>query len=174
LKTLTQTDALDTKLADTAVMDHTQVVIPPSKKGLSKIFDFDFMQIPLFNKAVKSRLFQPVLIIINLAVFVVLIMAGLIGTPVGNKNAAIMMIWIFWFFLLTGHCSEIQANVSQFRVEVAEEAGQHLAPESRVSRRCHAQPHYTNPALGNFIHAHLHDRPRCHNEFYLQEAKQAG
>jgi polyferredoxin len=87
-------------MADTAVMDQPKVVIPPSKKRLNKIFDFDFMQIPLFNKAVKSRLFQPVLILINLAVFVVLIMAGLVGTPVGNKNAAIMMIWIFWFFLL--------------------------------------------------------------------------
>ncbi len=64
------------------------------------IFNFDFTSVKFFDKILRSRLFQPTLIFINLTVFVVLIMAGLSGTPAGNSNAIIMFIWIFWFFLL--------------------------------------------------------------------------
>lgn len=68
--------------------------------GISSMMDFDLLRIGFIKKMVKSRWFQPVLIWINLAVFVVFIMAGLFGSPIGNRNAAIVLIWIFWFFLL--------------------------------------------------------------------------
>ncbi len=56
----------------------------------------------LFKKVLKSRLFQPLLMLPGLFIFMVLIWAGLVGTPVGGTNAAIVIIWIFWFFLLAG------------------------------------------------------------------------
>ena len=64
------------------------------------IFNFDLTGIKLLNRAFKSRWFQPVLLLFSLLIFVVLIMAGLYGSPIGNRNAAIIIIWIFWFFLL--------------------------------------------------------------------------
>ncbi|MFQ5975575.1 MAG: 4Fe-4S binding protein [Candidatus Hydrothermarchaeales archaeon] len=69
-------------------------------KKIRKKLDRDLMEIDIIYRAVKSRWFQPALIWFNLFVFVILIMAGLVGTPMGNRNVAIMVIWIFWFFLL--------------------------------------------------------------------------
>ncbi|HEC60940.1 MAG TPA: 4Fe-4S binding protein [bacterium] len=61
---------------------------------------FDLGRVAIINKALKSRWFQPVLLFVSLFVFVVLIMAGLVGSPIGNRNASIIIVWIFWFFLL--------------------------------------------------------------------------
>lgn len=63
-------------------------------------WNYDLMDLKWGRSILKSRMFQPALIILNLFIFFVLIMAGLVGTPIGNQNAAIIMIWIFWFFLL--------------------------------------------------------------------------
>lgn len=60
----------------------------------------DLLEIGWVRAVVRSRLFQPLAILPNLAIFVILIMAGLVGNPIGNQNAAIIMIWIFWFFFL--------------------------------------------------------------------------
>jgi polyferredoxin len=59
-----------------------------------------FKKIPLLKRFVKTRAFQFLLILPNLFVFYVIIIAGFIGTPVGNKNLAIVLIWILWWFLL--------------------------------------------------------------------------
>jgi polyferredoxin len=61
---------------------------------------FDLLQIGWVRALAQSRALQPALIFVNLFIFVVLIMAGLVGTPVGNHNAAIVLVWILWFFLL--------------------------------------------------------------------------
>ena len=60
----------------------------------------DFAASRIGQKVLRSRWLQPLLIFANLAIFAVIILAGLFGTPVGNHNAAIIMVWIFWFFLL--------------------------------------------------------------------------
>ncbi len=54
----------------------------------------------LVNAISKSRWTQPALMLFSLAIFSFLITAGLFGIPIGNRNAAIIIIWIFWFFLL--------------------------------------------------------------------------
>ncbi len=73
-----------------------------NSKGENKIglFNFDFTQIKILNKIFKSRLFQPSLMLLNLIVFVILILSGIYGAPIGNQNSAIIMVWILWFFLL--------------------------------------------------------------------------
>jgi ferredoxin len=38
----------------------------------------------------------------NLIIFYIIILAGFIGTPVGNRNIAIVFIWILWWFVLIG------------------------------------------------------------------------
>lgn len=60
----------------------------------------DFAASRIGKVVLRSRWFQPLLILANLAIFTVIILAGIFGTPVGNHNAAIIMVWIFWFFLL--------------------------------------------------------------------------
>lgn len=59
-----------------------------------------FKTFPVIKTIVKKRWFQFALMLPNLVVFYVIIMAGLIGTPVGNRNLAIVFIWILWWFLL--------------------------------------------------------------------------
>jgi NADPH-dependent glutamate synthase beta subunit-like oxidoreductase len=61
---------------------------------------FDFLSIGLIKGMLKSRLFQTTIILPSLFVFMVLIWAGFVGTPVGGQNATIMMVWVFWFGLL--------------------------------------------------------------------------
>lgn len=68
----------------------------PSKEWRLNLFD----KFPLFKKIVKMRGFQFSLVFPNMAVFYLIIIAGIIGTPVGNKNIAIVFIWILWWFLL--------------------------------------------------------------------------
>ncbi len=68
-----------------------------NKRGIS---NFDFLTVPIIRKMLKSRWFQPSLLIFSLMIFVLLITAGLVGSPVGNRNSAIIIVWIFWFFVL--------------------------------------------------------------------------
>ncbi|GBE18541.1 4Fe-4S binding domain protein [archaeon BMS3Abin16] len=60
----------------------------------------DLLEIKLVKRLANSRTFRPLLLLISLAAFVVLILSGLIGTPVGNKNASIVLVWILWFAAL--------------------------------------------------------------------------
>jgi hypothetical protein len=52
-----------------------------------------FEKIPFLKRIVKARSFQFLAILPNLFVFYVIIIAGLFGSPVGNKNIAIVVIW---------------------------------------------------------------------------------
>jgi polyferredoxin len=55
---------------------------------------------PILDRFVKSRYFQNILVLPTLIVFYLILIAGFWGTPVGNKNIAIVFIWILWWFLL--------------------------------------------------------------------------
>lgn len=59
-----------------------------------------FKWIPGLKRLVRLRTFQFMVILPNLIVFFLLFLAGFFGTPVGNKNIAIVLIWILWWFLL--------------------------------------------------------------------------
>jgi len=61
---------------------------------------FDLFRIKLIKAFAFSRVFRPFLLLFSLASFVLLILSGFIGSPVGNNNAAIVMVWILWFALL--------------------------------------------------------------------------
>lgn len=51
-------------------------------------------------RLLRWRGFQPVLTLLTLSGFVLAVMAGLFGTPVGSKNFAIIFVWIVWWALL--------------------------------------------------------------------------
>jgi polyferredoxin/plastocyanin len=66
-----------------------------------KVFRLNlFQKLPLLEKAVKSRWFQFVVIFPNLIVFYLFILSALWGSPVGNRNIAIIFVWILWWFAL--------------------------------------------------------------------------
>jgi polyferredoxin len=55
---------------------------------------------PWLKPVLRSRLFQPVLMLTTLAFFVIVILTGLFGTPAGNRNFGIVFVWIVWWALL--------------------------------------------------------------------------
>lgn len=55
---------------------------------------------PLLRRLLISRWPQWILTVLSLAGFLYAILAGLFGTPVGNRNLAITMVWIAWWALL--------------------------------------------------------------------------
>lgn len=57
-------------------------------------------RVPPLKAVLRSRLFQPALQLITLAVFTLAILTGLVGTPVGSRNFGIVFVWIVWWGLL--------------------------------------------------------------------------
>lgn len=55
---------------------------------------------PLVKKILVSRIPQWSILVVMLAGFLFAIMAGFIGTPVGNRNFGIVFIWIAWWAVL--------------------------------------------------------------------------
>jgi ferredoxin len=61
---------------------------------------FELTRWPWLKAVLKSRVFQPVLMLITLFFFVVAILAGFFGTPAGSHNFGIIFVWIVWWALL--------------------------------------------------------------------------
>lgn len=60
----------------------------------------NLLQIPLLRKLITARWPQLIVRGIALGVFILVILAGLFGTPVGNQNLSIVLIWIAWWAVL--------------------------------------------------------------------------
>ena len=61
---------------------------------------FELTRVAWLKALLKSRAFQPALMLLTLFFFVVAILAGLFGTPVGSHNFGIIFVWIVWWALL--------------------------------------------------------------------------
>jgi polyferredoxin/plastocyanin len=55
---------------------------------------------PRLKRVIKSRSFQFLVILPNFIVFYLFILSALWGSPVGNRNIAIIFVWILWWFAL--------------------------------------------------------------------------
>jgi polyferredoxin len=55
---------------------------------------------PWIKALVKLRSFQFLVLFPNLIVFYLFLLSGLWGSPVGNRNIAIIFVWIAWWFVL--------------------------------------------------------------------------
>lgn len=70
-------------------------------EALEKTWRFDvFAQWPWLKRLVRMRSFQFLVILPNLFMFYLFLIAGLFGTPVGNRNIIIVFVWILWWFVL--------------------------------------------------------------------------
>jgi polyferredoxin len=56
--------------------------------------------LPWLKRIFKLRGFQFLVILPNFIVFYLFILSGLQGSPVGNRNIAIIFVWILWWFIL--------------------------------------------------------------------------
>jgi polyferredoxin len=59
-----------------------------------------FERIPWLQRLFKLRGFHFFVILPNLVVFYLFILSALWGSPVGNRNIAIIFVWILWWFAL--------------------------------------------------------------------------
>ncbi len=55
---------------------------------------------PWLKRLVMQRSFQFWLVVVNFIVFYLFILSSLWGSPVGNRNIAIVFVWILWWFVL--------------------------------------------------------------------------
>lgn len=61
-----------------------------------------FSKIPLLRTIAKKKGLQFFLIFPNLVFFYIFLLAGIFGTPVGNRNIIIVFVWILWWVMLIG------------------------------------------------------------------------
>lgn len=57
-------------------------------------------RIPPLHWLFNQRWFQFAVVLPNLVIFIFFLVAGTIGSPVGNRNIIIIFVWILWWFLL--------------------------------------------------------------------------
>jgi polyferredoxin len=55
---------------------------------------------PLLKKLINMRSFQFAFILPNFLIFYLFILSSIGGSPVGNRNIAIVFVWILWWFIL--------------------------------------------------------------------------
>ena len=73
----------------------------PPETGPSRPGRIDLLQkVPGLKWLVTRRWFQFAVVLPNLVFFLLFLMAGIFGTPVGNRNIIIIFVWILWWFLL--------------------------------------------------------------------------
>jgi polyferredoxin/heme/copper-type cytochrome/quinol oxidase subunit 2 len=66
--------------------------------GFKKINILD--RLPWMKALVKLRSFQFLVLFPNLIIFYLFLLSGLWGSPVGNRNIAVIFVWIAWWFVL--------------------------------------------------------------------------
>jgi len=69
-------------------------VRPPSESGV------DLLRWPLLRKALRSRWPQLLVRLAAFGGFIIAVLAGLVGTPVGSHNVGIVMVWIAWWTIM--------------------------------------------------------------------------
>lgn len=60
----------------------------------------ELTRIPILKRLLRWRGFQPALMLITLFGFVLAVLTGLFGTPVGSRDFAIIFVWIVWWAVL--------------------------------------------------------------------------
>jgi len=63
-------------------------------------FRYDLLRIPLINRLMKHRAFQFALQLPNALIFLLVIVAGIWGTQLGDKNFATVITWLVWWAVI--------------------------------------------------------------------------
>src|SRR5450756_1060539 len=87
--------------ATSAIPREQPMPSPERKAAAAKPYRIDlFRAFPAIKWLAQRRWFQFAVIFPNLLFFYLLLMAGIFGTPVGNRNIIIVFVWILWWFIL--------------------------------------------------------------------------
>ena len=88
-------------LAGFAMMFLAQKKRPPGIERSTQSWRFDLLEaLPSLKWLVKRKWFQFAFCLVNFAALLLLIIAGFWGSPIGNRNISITIVWILWWFLL--------------------------------------------------------------------------
>ena len=72
-----------------------------SAPAVERGFRVDLLRaFPPLERLLRQRWFQFAVVFPNLVLFSLFLLAGIFGTPVGNRNIIIVFVWILWWFLL--------------------------------------------------------------------------
>lgn len=71
-----------------------------AKEEAKYFFRYDLLRIPIIRWLFKLRAYQFIAIFPNFLIFVALMYAAFFGSPVGNSNLAILIMWIVWWAAL--------------------------------------------------------------------------
>lgn len=63
-------------------------------------FRYDLLRIPLVKKMIRHRAFQFVIQLPNAVIFIFIIIAGIWGTQLGDKNFATVITWLVWWAVI--------------------------------------------------------------------------
>ncbi len=74
--------------------------LPQLSATVPAVGGLDFLRLPLLHTALRSRWPQLLVRLAALAGFLIAVLAGLIGTPVGSHNVGIVLVWIVWWSLM--------------------------------------------------------------------------
>jgi len=77
-----------------------RIILPQLPVTVPDAGGLDLLRLPILRAALRSRWPQLLVRLAALAGFLIAVMAGLIGTPVGSHNIGIVLVWIVWWALM--------------------------------------------------------------------------
>jgi len=120
-------------------------------------------KLPLLKKMVQMRSFQFLVILPNFIVFYLFILSSLWGSPVGNRNIAIIFVWILWWFVLKAIIVPLGGRIWCTICP--------LAPAEWLSRRSFTAVHYISRPFKTLHHRFTglqKDWPKSLDNIWLQ------
>jgi polyferredoxin/plastocyanin len=121
-------------------------------------------KLPGLKKIVKLRRFQFLIILPNFIVFYLFIVSSLWGSPVGNRNIAIIFVWILWWFVLKAIIVPLGGRIWCMVCPLP-------APAEWLSRRSFTAVHYISKPFKTLHHRFTglqKDWPKLMDNIWLQ------
>jgi len=121
-------------------------------------------QFPWLKKIFKLRSFQFLIILPNFIVFYLFMLSSLWGSPVGNRNIAIIFVWILWWFVLKAIIVPLGGRIWCMVCPLP-------APSEWLSRKSFTAVRYIKQPFNTLHHRFLgrqKDWPRLLDNIWLQ------
>jgi polyferredoxin len=119
---------------------------------------------PWLKKIVQLRSFHFLIILPNFVVFYFFIVSSLWGSPVGNRNIAIIFVWILWWFVLKAIIVPLGGRIWCMMCPLP-------APSEWLSRRSFTAVHYIKQPFKTLHHRFTgmqKDWPKLMDNIWLQ------
>ncbi len=119
---------------------------------------------PWLKRLVNMRGFQFWFILPNFIVFYLFILSSLWGSPVGNRNIAIVFVWILWWFILKAFLVPLGGRLWCLMCPLP-------APAEWISRKRLTAVHYLKTPIRRLHHRYLglqKDWPKKFRNIWLQ------